>query len=210
MSPSTRLMLVASLMVVATACAKQPIGTQASAPAPSGAAMDRAGDAAGGGPAAGAARTSPGSAVTPAAARGGSATGGGSGPGGAGAFGGARPAPQEFREAPELKDVYFEFDRYAIRPADTKILDANAEWLKARPNHLVLIEGHCDERGTDQYNTALGQQRAAATMNYLVARGVTAGRISVITYGEERPVCREHGEACWARNRRAHFLVKPQ
>ena len=204
MSPSARAMVIAALVVVTAGCAKQPVGTQASAPPPGGAAVGQAG----GGPA-GSSLTSGGSAITPAAARGGSSTPGSS-TGGAGSFGGARPAPQEFRETPELKDIYFDFDRYAIRPADAKVLDANAEWLKARPGHQVLIEGHCDERVTEQYNTALGQQRAAATMNYLVARGVAASRVSVISYGEERPQCRERSDACWARNRRARFLVKPQ
>jgi peptidoglycan-associated lipoprotein len=72
----------------------------------------------------------------------------------------------------------------------------------------VLIEGHCDERGTNEYNLALGERRAKATMNYLVGQGVQANRITIISYGKERPTCTEHSEACWAKNRRAHFLVK--
>ena len=75
-------------------------------------------------------------------------------------------------------------------------------------NNLVLIEGHCDERGTNEYNLALGERRAKATMNYLVSQGVQAARITIISYGEERPLCTEKTEACWARNRRAHFLTK--
>ena len=72
----------------------------------------------------------------------------------------------------------------------------------------MLIEGHCDERGTNEYNLALGERRAKATMNYLVAQGVQANRITIISYGKERPVCTEKNEACWTQNRHAHFLVK--
>ena len=117
------------------------------------------------------------------------------------------PAPSEFRETPNLKDVFFDFDKYDIRASDAKLLDTNAAWLKTNDN-LVLIEGHCDERGTNEYNLALGERRAKATMNYLVGQGVQANRITIISYGKERPTCTEHSEACWAKNRRAHFLVK--
>ena len=119
-------------------------------------------------------------------------------------------AVQDFAAVPELVDVFFDFDKYDIRPGDAKTLDANANWLKSNPNHLVLIEGHCDERGTNEYNLALGERRAKSTMNYLVSQGVQANRITIISYGEERPQCTEHNEACWAKNRRAHFLVKPR
>ena len=121
----------------------------------------------------------------------------------------SRPPVQEFAANPNLKDIHFDFDKYDIRPGDAKILDGNASWLKSN-DALVLIEGHCDERGTNEYNLALGERRAKATMNYLVGQGVQAGRITIISYGEERPVCTEHTEACWARNRRAHFLSKPR
>ncbi|MBI3457958.1 MAG: OmpA family protein [Candidatus Rokubacteria bacterium] len=84
----------------------------------------------------------------------------------------------------------------------------NATWLKANPNALLLIEGHADERGTNEYNLALGERRAKATRDFLVSLGVEAGRMTVISYGEERPTCTERTEACWAQNRRAHFLVK--
>ena len=119
-----------------------------------------------------------------------------------------RPAPSEFVTRDALQDIYFDFDRYDIRPGDARILDANAVWLRANPSALVLIEGHCDERGTDAYNLALGDRRARSAMTYLVSRGVRATRITILSYGEERPVCREHTEMCWAKNRRAHFLVK--
>jgi peptidoglycan-associated lipoprotein len=123
---------------------------------------------------------------------------------------GARPIPKDFVEVPDLQDVHFDFDRYDIRPADAKTLDANASWLKSNSSMLVLIEGHCDERGTNEYNLALGERRAKAAMNYLVSQGVQASRITIISYGEERPGCMEKSEACWAKNRRAHFLVKPR
>ena len=119
----------------------------------------------------------------------------------------ARPVPSEFAANENLRDVFFDFDKYDIRQSDAKVLDTNATWLKTNDN-LVLIEGHCDERGTNEYNLALGERRAKATMNYLVGQGVQANRITIISYGKERPTCTEHSEACWAKNRRAHFLVK--
>jgi peptidoglycan-associated lipoprotein len=120
------------------------------------------------------------------------------------------PKPSEFTANPNLNDIYFDFDKYNIRSGDAKTLDANAAWLKSNPGNLVLIEGHCDERGTNEYNLALGERRAKSTMNYLVAQGVQASRITIISYGKERPSCTEHNEACWAKNRRAHFLTKAQ
>lgn len=120
------------------------------------------------------------------------------------------PAPSEFVTAPELKDIHFDFDKYDIRPGDAKTLDANARWMKASPNTLVLIEGHADERGTNEYKLALGERRAKATMTYLVAQGVAASRMSLISYGEERPFCTEKHEGCWTQNRRGHFLVQPR
>jgi peptidoglycan-associated lipoprotein len=119
-----------------------------------------------------------------------------------------RPALDGFKPAPELADIYFEFDKADVREADITRLDAHAGWLKSNTNQLVMIEGHCDERGTTAYNTALGDRRARATKNYLVSRGVPAARISVISYGEERPMCSQQDAECWAKNRRAHFLVK--
>jgi peptidoglycan-associated lipoprotein len=119
------------------------------------------------------------------------------------------PPPQEFFPVPRLADIYFDYDSHEIRAEDTPVLDENAAWLRANPKSLVLIEGHTDERGTSEYNLGLGDLRAAAAMTYLVAHGIPAERMVAISYGEERPVCVEHTEACWTRNRRAHFLVKP-
>ena len=124
---------------------------------------------------------------------------------------GARPVAEGVhRRRRDRATSFFDFDKYDIRPSDAKILDANAAWLKSNAEHLVLIEGHCDERGTNEYNLALGERRAKSTMNYLVSQGIQASRITIISYGEERPVCTEKTEECWAKNRRAHFLVKPR
>jgi len=120
-----------------------------------------------------------------------------------------RPNPATFAENANVKTIYFDFDRYEIRPGDATTLEADAAWLKTN-DVLILIEGQCDERGTGEYNLALGDRRARAAMNYLVSLGVRAGRISTVSYGKERPVCTEHTEACWALNRRAHVLVKPR
>jgi peptidoglycan-associated lipoprotein len=195
---------IASLLVlgvVLAGCAKRPATTAAAAPAPTGAATTTGGGGAGG--------------VAPATMAPSTETPGGGGattatptPTPSTAAATARPAPSEFTANENLRDVYFDFDKYDIRPPDAKTLDANATWLKSNPNHLVLIEGHCDERGTNEYNLALGERRAKSTMNYLVSQGVQASRITIISYGEERPVCTQKNEECWAKNRRAHFLVK--
>jgi peptidoglycan-associated lipoprotein len=127
---------------------------------------------------------------------------------GGAAVSGARPAPSEFAAVRDLVDVHFDFDKYVIRPRDAEILDANARWLRANKDAQVLIEGHCDERGTEEYNLSLGDRRAKAAVDYLVAQGIAPARLVTISYGKERPQCAEHNEACWAKNRRAHFLVK--
>ena len=184
------------LSVVLAGCAKRPVTTQAQAPPPPTGTMTTA-------PPAAPPMTQPAPQMTtpqPSAP----ATAAPQNPAST-----ARPAIKEFLPVPELKDVYFEFDKYDVRPEDAKTLDVNAQWLKTNDN-LVLIEGHCDERGTNEYNLALGERRAKATMNYLVAQGVQASRITIISYGEERPVCTEHTEECWAKNRHAKFLVKPR
>jgi peptidoglycan-associated lipoprotein len=121
----------------------------------------------------------------------------------------APPAPpKEYRANDALKSIFFAFDKSDIRPGDAKVLDATAAYLKANPSQLALIEGHCDERGTAEYNLALGERRAKAAMNYLVSNGIEAGRITTISYGKERPVCNERAETCWSRNRNDTFLTK--
>jgi peptidoglycan-associated lipoprotein len=120
-----------------------------------------------------------------------------------------RPAPpKEYQANDALKPIYFDFDKAVVRPGDAKILDASAQWLKSNPGYLLLIEGHADERGTNDYNLALGDRRAKAATNYLVAQGVASDRITTVSYGEERPTCSEKAEACWSKNRRSQFLVK--
>jgi len=106
-----------------------------------------------------------------------------------------------------LKDIYFGFDRYDLQPNARETLKGNAAWLKANSSVRVQIEGHCDERGTQEYNLALGAKRAQAASDYLVTLGIPADRLSVISYGEEVPVCAEHTESCWPRNRRARFVI---
>jgi peptidoglycan-associated lipoprotein len=121
-----------------------------------------------------------------------------------------RPSPRDFSVNDAVRDIYFDFDKYDIRSADQKTLDANAAWLKSNARALLLIEGHCDERGTPEYTLALGERRAQAAMSYLVALGIQANRISIVSYGQQQPLCTERTEACWAKNRRAHFLVKSE
>jgi peptidoglycan-associated lipoprotein len=122
----------------------------------------------------------------------------------------AKPAPKEFVPNAALAPIYFDFDKSNIRAGDAKILDASVAWLKANPKHLVLIEGHCDERGTNEYNLALGDRRAKAAQAYLVSKGIAADRITTVSYGEERPACTEKSQACYAKNRRDQFLTKEQ
>ena len=110
-------------------------------------------------------------------------------------------------QAFESEPIYFEFDRSEIKPEYRPILERKAAWLKAHPEYKVRIEGHCDERGTAEYNVALGEKRALSVKDYLVALGVPAKRISTISYGEERPAVRGQDEAAWAKNRRAEFRL---
>jgi len=116
--------------------------------------------------------------------------------------------PKEYVAHDALKTINFDFDKAVIRPGGAKILDASADWLRRNPNNLLLIEGHCDERGTAEYNLALGERRAKAAMDYLVSKGVSSDRITIVSFGKERPLCTESTEACHARNRRDEFLTK--
>src|SRR5919197_862885 len=96
-----------------------------------------------------------------------------------------------------LKEIYFDYDKHDLRGDARDTLKANAEWLKANASERVEIEGHCDERGTNEYNLALGAKRAQAAKDYLVTLGIPAQRLSTISYGEEIPVCKEQEESCW-------------
>jgi len=104
-------------------------------------------------------------------------------------------------------DVHFDFDRYDIRPEDRTTLNGLADWLVRNSAASLLVEGHCDERGTDEYNLALGERRATAVKDYLAASGVDRARISTISYGEERPLDPGQNEEAWAKNRRGHFVL---
>ena len=106
-----------------------------------------------------------------------------------------------------LKEVFFEFDRYDLTNESRGTLKGAAEWLKKNPAAKVEIEGHCDDRGTNEYNLALGAKRANAAKDYLTTLGVAEGRLSTTSYGEEIPVCREESEACWQKNRRDRFVA---
>lgn len=108
----------------------------------------------------------------------------------------------------QAEDIHFDLDRYDIKEGDREILKSLAEWLLDNKNMKVEIEGHCDERGADEYNLALGDRRAHSVMQYMTMLGVTSERISATTYGEEKPLCTEPTEDCWWRNRRAHFSIQ--
>jgi peptidoglycan-associated lipoprotein len=103
--------------------------------------------------------------------------------------------------------VNFDFDSVALSETARATLRANADWLKTNATARVQIEGHCDERGTAEYNMALGAKRAQTAMDYLATLGIAANRLSTISYGEEVPLCKEQTEECWARNRRARFVI---
>lgn len=123
----------------------------------------------------------------------------------------AAPAPAAAAPTPTpLKDAFFDFDKSDIREDQKAALDANVTWLKANPRVKASIEGHCDERGTPEYNLALGERRAKAVMNYLAGAGIAADRIVTVSYGEERPFVLGHDEAAWKWNRRGHFVITGQ
>ncbi len=107
----------------------------------------------------------------------------------------------------ESVDIHFDFDRFNLKPEARKILAEKASFLKAHPGLKVRIEGNCDERGTREYNLALGERRAKAAMDYLVFLGINPERISTISYGEERPLDPRHCEEAWSKNRRDHFVI---
>ena len=113
----------------------------------------------------------------------------------------------EVFETKLLKDIHFDFDKYEIRRGDEEILRENAALLKKYPKVRIQVEGHCDERGTVEYNLALGERRANHTKQNLISLGIASDRISTISYGKERPLDRGHTEEAWAANRRAHIVV---
>ncbi len=114
------------------------------------------------------------------------------------------PEPEKL----ELEDVFFDFDKAALRPEARTTLSQNAEMLQRHHEARILIEGHCDERGTREYNLALGDKRAKAAMDFLVRYGIEPARIETISYGEERPFAMGQNESAWALNRRVHFVIR--
>ena len=107
-----------------------------------------------------------------------------------------------------LEDVYFDFDQWSVRSDMASTLENNAFWLHENPNATVQLEGFCDEKGTEEYNLALGERRAKSASAFLADLGIAPGRVSVISYGEEKPACTEGGDSCDQKNRRVHFAVK--
>ncbi|MCH7861965.1 MAG: peptidoglycan-associated lipoprotein Pal [Proteobacteria bacterium] len=119
----------------------------------------------------------------------------------------AAPINEQFRREVSSDTVHFAFDQYDIDPEARAILDSQAQWLTSHPNTRITIEGHCDERGTREYNLALGDRRANAAKNYLASRGISPARITTISYGKERPIALGSDDASWAQNRRAVTIV---
>lgn len=120
----------------------------------------------------------------------------------------AEPTERAAAVSAGLQQIYFDFDQSFIRNDAKAVMKANAEWLKANPKVKIKIEGNCDERGTREYNQALGQRRAASAKKYLVDLGISASRISLISYGKEKPVCNDSTEDCWQKNRRDDLVAQ--
>ena len=114
---------------------------------------------------------------------------------------------QNYKETNDIQDIIFKFDRYDLDDESRAVLRNNVTYLKKNSMTSIEIQGHCDERGTNNYNIALGERRAQATKVYMVSQGISASRIHTISYGEEKPFCFDSNDACWLKNRRAHFKV---
>jgi peptidoglycan-associated lipoprotein len=122
----------------------------------------------------------------------------------------ARGEREEMAEREEFlnENIHFEFDKSRLLPAEKEILQRKAKWLLGHPEVRVIIEGHCDERGTTEYNIALGDRRAVSAMSYLIDLGVESQRLTTVSYGEEKPIDPGHNESAWAKNRRAQFVIQ--
>ena len=107
----------------------------------------------------------------------------------------------------KLKDIHFNFDQYGLDSNSKEVLKQNAAYLKRNLRTKIEIQGHCDERGTNNYNIALGERRAHSTKRFLVSQGIDSSRINIISFGEEKPFCFNSNEDCWFQNRRAHFMT---
>lgn len=118
------------------------------------------------------------------------------------------PTPSAVSGSNALGDIFFEFDQFQLRRDAMPVLDANAGWLRTNGSKTVLIEGHCDERGTLAYNLVLGEKRARAAKKYLQDSGVPVSQLQIISYGETKPFCKQQNENCYQQNRRAHFVIQ--
>lgn len=119
----------------------------------------------------------------------------------------ARKTLDQLNSERPLGDVFFDLDQATLTPASQSTLSANSTWLKRWPSTRINIEGHCDERGTAEYNLGLGERRAASVKSYLVSLGVPADRVTVVSKGKESPFCNTSDESCWQQNRRGHFII---
>ena len=119
------------------------------------------------------------------------------------------PAQQSLSDlfSQNIKDAYFDFDKSELRQDARDALTKDAEFLRSYPNARISVEGHCDERGSTEYNLGLGQRRAEAAKNFLISLGITADRMTTVSWGKERPFCTQHDEQCWTQNRRAHLVL---
>ena len=115
---------------------------------------------------------------------------------------------KDYKEVAEIRTIHFDFNKANIRSEDREILKKNYDVIARHPDWEFLIEGHCDERGTEEYNLGLGQRRAAAVRQYYMVMGIDGKRIATISYGKEKPLCTEHNEECWAQNRRGESKVR--
>ena len=113
----------------------------------------------------------------------------------------------ELNETAPLDNVFFNYDEAEILPAARSILQRNADWMRRWTSTRIMVEGHCDERGTNEYNLSLGDERASAVRDYLVSLGIPGSRIQTTSKGEEEPSCTAENEGCWSQNRRGHFIV---
>jgi len=120
----------------------------------------------------------------------------------------SREMPSNIQEISGIfKDIFFEYDKFDIKEDEKLTLKTIADYLRKNTSQKLLIEGHCDERGTTEYNLALGDKRARASKDYLVSLGASSSRVEIISYGKEKPACTEHAEGCWSKNRRDHFVI---
>jgi peptidoglycan-associated lipoprotein len=119
----------------------------------------------------------------------------------------ARKSLDQINAERPLSDVYFDYDKSDIRDDARPLLQKDADWLRRWTSTSITVEGHCDERGSSEYNIALGERRAKAVKDYLASLGISADRVLTVSKGKEQPVCTDHNEACWQQNRRGHFIV---